>query len=296
MKAVAPGRHAKKAARRSDDLGRASDAVQKNRRFWQRISDSYEGSHESTLGKDDGRAWGFWRTPERDLRILGPVRGRRVLELGCGAARWSIGLRRHGAHPVGLDVSSAHLRHAARSIRQARLRFPLLVGDAERLPLQDESFDVVFCDWGAMTFCDPYRSVPEAARVLRPGGIFAFSTSSPFRFVCHDVRTDRIGRRLRHDYFDQHRVDFPDAVDYTLPYGEWIRLFRENGLVVERLIEPRGGPNRPTTYLSQSEKAWSAHFPLEAIWALRKEATDRRRRTGTGRKAHARPRPGRRHA
>lgn len=191
---------------------------------------------------------------------------------------------------MGLDLSSAHLKHAAGSMRAARVRYPVLLADAEVLPLRSESFDVVFCDWGAMSFCDPYRTVPEVARVLRPKGVFAFSTASPFRFAAHDLRTDRIGRTLLRDYFGLRSLDFPGGeVDYTLPYGDWVRLFRENDLEIERLIEPRGGRDRPSTYVTRSERSWSGHFPLEVIWGLRKAA-----RSGDG-KSHPRSRSGRRH-
>ena len=175
-------------------------------------------------------------------------------------------------------------------MRRARVRFPLLAGDAEHLPFRDGTFDIVFCDWGAISFCDPHRSVPEAARVLRFGGVLAFSTASPIRFISHDPRTDRIGRRLVRSYFGLHRVDFPnDEVDFTLPYGEWVQLFRANGFEIDRLIEPRGGSDRPTSYLTHGERAWSDHFPLEIIWRLRKGP-----RGGDG-KSHPRPRPQRRH-
>ncbi len=257
-------------ARASSSSPTASDAVRKNRRFWQSISASYERSHDLELRRHDGRAWGLWRIPEDELGLLGPVRGRRVLELGCGAGRWSIGLRRRGARPVGLDLSSAHLLHAAAAMRAARVRFPLMVADAESLPLRDATFDIVFCDWGAMSFCDPYRTVPEVARVLRPGGVFAFSTASPLQFLAHDLRTDRIGRTLLRDYFGLRRIDFPNEVDFTLPYGEWIGLFGENQLEIRVLIEPQGGRDRPSRYVSASERAWSGRFPMEIIWGLRK--------------------------
>ncbi len=270
----------------------STDAVAKNRRFWQSIAVRYERRHEPSLRRKDGEAWGFWRIPERELQLLGPVRGRRILELGCGAARWSIGLRRRGARPVGLDVSSARLRHAASVQRTERIWFPLIVGDAERLPFSSGKFDIVFCDWGAMTFCDPYRTVPEVARVLRSGGVFAFSTSSPLRHLFHNPRTERIGRRLLRGYFDLHRVDFADEVNFALPYGEWVRVFLANGFAIERLIEPRGGSSRPTTYLTRSERVWSGKFPLEMLWRLRRAGSGPARPHG---KAHGRARSRRSH-
>jgi len=217
-------------------------------------------------------AWGLWRVPESRLKALGDPRGRDILEIGCGAARWSIALARKGARAVGLDLSSAQLAHAARLVRRSGPRVRLVRGDAERLPFRASTFDLVFCDWGAMTFCDPYLTVPEAARVLRPGGRLVFSTSSPFRTVAQHRRTDRLGRRLLYDYFGMHRVEYPGEVNFQLPYGAWIQLFAKNDFVVESLAETRPGPGDKSTYLRPSESRWARHWPLEAIWRVRKLA------------------------
>src|SRR5665811_2471242 len=98
-----------------------------------------------------------------------------ILELGCGAAQWSIALALRGARPVGLDLSERQLEHARRLMAEAGVDFPLVHASAEAVPLPDATFDIVFCDFGAMTFADPYRTVPQATRLLRPGGLFAFS-------------------------------------------------------------------------------------------------------------------------
>ena len=64
------------------------------------------------LEKSGGMAWGVWQVPESELQVLGDVRDKDVLELGCGAAQWSIALARVGARPVGIDLSERQLDHA----------------------------------------------------------------------------------------------------------------------------------------------------------------------------------------
>ena len=152
-----------------------SKHVRKNRAMWEASSDSYEQLHAEALAGEKAMAWGMWRIPEEELHVLGEVAGKDILELGCGAARWSIALAQCGARPVGLDFSSRQLQHARRLMEESGVDFPLIEASAEEVPLPDASFDIVFCDWGAMTFCDPQRTVPEAERLLRSGGLFAFA-------------------------------------------------------------------------------------------------------------------------
>jgi SAM-dependent methyltransferase len=147
----------------------------RNRAAWDALSDEYEAQHGAALAATGGLAWGTSRAPESELGVLGDVDGKDVMELGCGAAQWSIALARRGARPVGLDVSGRQLEHARRLMTEAGIEFPLVHASADAVPLPDASFDIVFCDHGAMTFADPYRTVPEVARLLRPGGLFAFN-------------------------------------------------------------------------------------------------------------------------
>jgi ubiquinone/menaquinone biosynthesis C-methylase UbiE len=118
-------------------------------------------------------AWGVWQLPESELHVLGDVREKDVLELGCGAAQWSIALHALGARVTGLDNSSVQLEHARALMAQTGTEFPLVHASAETTPFADASFDVIFCDHGAMAFADPSRTVPEAARLLRAGGLLA---------------------------------------------------------------------------------------------------------------------------
>jgi ubiquinone/menaquinone biosynthesis C-methylase UbiE len=120
----------------------------------------------------------MWQLPESELRVLGDVAGKDVLELGCGAAQWSILLAREGARVVGLDYSERQLEHARASLTGAGVEVQLVHASAESLPFPDKSFDIVLADHGANRFVDPYAWVPEAARVLRRGGLLAFSEST----------------------------------------------------------------------------------------------------------------------
>ena len=250
----------------------SGDHVAQNRAAWDRISDDYQAAHVEQLGVDEV-VWGTWSIPERELGVLGDVAGKDLLELGCGAARFSIKLARLGARCVGVDVSPQQLAHARRAQRETGVEFPLVEANAEDVSLPDASFDVVFCDHGGMTWADPYRTVPEIARLLRPGGLLVFNMASPLVTICTDESSDGPTKELRRDYFGMHAVaDQPwEAIEFQLPYGEWIRLLTANGFDVEALIELRPPPDATTTF-DWIPLGWARRWPAENIWKARKRA------------------------
>jgi SAM-dependent methyltransferase len=246
-----------------------SRAARANRAAWDRDSDSYQEKHRGHLA---GAAWGVWQIPEDALGVLGDVTDKDVLEFGCGAARWSIALARRGARPVGLDNSERQLEHARAELEAAGVSFPLVHGSAEEMPFPDASFDVVFCDYGAMTFADPALTVPEVARVLRPGGVFAFSHETPLSWICWTAADDRPEPALQRDYFGMPPWEDPDGyVEFQLGYADWIALFRANGLAIEALVELRPAAGATSTYRDAEAREWARRWPHEEIWKLRKE-------------------------
>ncbi len=251
------------------DSSRAADALH-NRERWDAYADEYQGLHRETLGRPEPR-WGMWQIPEAELQILGDVAGKDVLEYGCGAAQWSILLAGLGARPVGMDNSARQLEHARQLLAEAGVDFPLVHASAGEAPFDDASFDVVFCDHGAMTFADPYATVPEAARLLRPGGLFAFSHTTPLSQLCWREDEEVIDPELHRSYFDLHRIAWQDEpIEFSLPQGDWIRLFGLNGLVVERLHEVQPPEGVESTYRSAEETEWARRWPMEQIWKVRK--------------------------
>ncbi len=242
-----------------------------NRERWDAQSDAYQARHGGQLDKSGGTAWGVWQIPEAELNVLGDVSGLDVLELGCGAAQWSISLARQGARMTGLDNSSRQLKHAREALAKAGLDFPLVHASAENTGLTDSSFDLVFCDYGAMTFTDPHNSVPEVARVLRPGGLFAFSALTPLVDLAWPVGTEEPGEQLVVDYFDGiRRLEEPgEPINFNLPYGEWIAVFRKHGFLIEDLIELRPPADATSSYRSESAREWARRWPMEHIWRVR---------------------------
>ena len=243
---------------------RSSRHERHNRVFWNADADDYQAAHGTAL-RAAPEAWGVWRIPESELRVLGDVEGLDVLEYGCGAAQWSVALAGRGARVIGLDLSIQQLTHAATAAREASARLPLVCASGEQVPCADGSFDLVFCDHGALSFCNPRRALPEVARVLRPGGRLVFSHPTIWPYLTYRRRADRVTTRLRRSYFGRARWAEPEGTfDFALPTGEWIRALRSAGFLIDDLVELRAPKGARSTY--GWDARWSRRWPAEEIW------------------------------
>jgi SAM-dependent methyltransferase len=214
--------------------------------------------------------WGIWNVPEADLQVLGDVAGSDVVELGCGTAYFSAWLSRRGARAVGIDPTPAQLATARSMQQRFDLHFPLVEASAEEVPLAGERFDLALSEYGASIWCDPYRWIPEAARLLRPGGRLVFLCNAAIMMLTAD-ELGFVGTELRRDYFGMHRFEWPDdhSVEFHIGYGAWIRLLRANGFTLETLIELQA-PAGAVPPLEHIPLGWAARWPSEEIWVARK--------------------------
>lgn len=247
------------------------DYATRNRAHWDAAAAAYQAEQGRQLVEAGGLAWGVWQIPESELHMLGDVAGRTTLELGCGAAQWSIGLARRGATAIGVDLSEEQLKEAWVAAREAGVALRLIHASAEAVPLPDASVDIAFCDWGALRFADPERVVPEAARLLRPGGLLAFSTASALMDLCWEDGAAAPGTQLLRAYFGLGRLDLESTVEFQRTDGEWVRLFRRSGFTIEALLELRPPEGAVTTFWEPEAYDWARSWPAEQIWRLRRE-------------------------
>jgi SAM-dependent methyltransferase len=235
------------------------ESARASRRWWDAGAADYQAEHGAFLGDADF-VWGPERLREADARLLGPVTGRRVLEVGCGAAQCSRWLRRQGAHVVAFDLSAGQLAHAAILNERTGVNVPLVLADAQRLPFADGSFDLVCSAYGAVPFvADSGGVMGEVARVLRPGGRWVFSTTHPFR-GCFLDDPGPGGLVVESSYFDRRAYVEQDGrgratyVEHHRTIGDRIREIVAAGLVVDDVVEPE--------WPDDLEEAWSQWSPL----------------------------------
>src|SRR5581483_3077772 len=108
-------------ARRETD---PATTVRANRGWWDGDADDYQAEHGAFLGDADF-VWCPERLREADAHLLGDVRGRDVLEVGCGAAMCARWLATRGARPIALDLSAGMLRHARAGNQRTGIAVPL---------------------------------------------------------------------------------------------------------------------------------------------------------------------------
>jgi SAM-dependent methyltransferase len=221
----------------------AEESTRASRRWWDADAEDYLAEHATFLG-DARFVWGPEGLSESDARLLGDVSGRRVLEVGCGAAQCSRWLLSQGADAVGLDVSAAMLRASRRIDRATGLAVPVVLGDASRLPFADASFDLACSAYGGVPFvADSAAVMREVARVLRPGGRWVFSVTHPIRW-CFPDDPGPDGLVARDSYFDRTPYVEQDGdgtasyVEHHRTVGDRVRDLVCAGLQLVDLVEP----------------------------------------------------------
>jgi SAM-dependent methyltransferase len=250
-----------------------SDDAKRNREDWTQANAAYTDARASDKWADDEITWGVFGIPEAGLDTLGEVSGLDVIELGCGTAYVSAWLARRGARPVGVDVTPAQLATARRCQEETGIVFPLVEASAEDVPLPAESFDLAVSEYGASIWCDPHRWIPEAHRLLRPGGRLWFFRNSTLSILCSPDE-GKPSEALLRPQRGLGRLEWPGelGVEWQLPHGELFRLLRRTGFDVLDLVElyaPDDAVDHP--YYDTFSAEWSRKWPVEEIWVAKKQ-------------------------
>lgn len=245
--------------------------VTQNVAYWTQKNADYTDAQGERAWAADEITWGVWGTPESQVDVIGDVQGLDVVELGCGTAYFSAWLAKRGARAVGVDPTTAQLDTARRLQAETGLEFPLVEATGEDVPLPDASFDLVLSEYGASIWADPYKWIPEAARLARPDARLIFLRNSTLQLLCMEM--EGVVEHLVRPQRGLNRVEWDDTgeVEFHLPHGELFELLRANGFGVERMIElyaPDGAQTHEHYNYVTAE--WARQWPSEEIWVARK--------------------------
>jgi ubiquinone/menaquinone biosynthesis C-methylase UbiE len=252
-------------------MSSAEHRIAANVAQWTKTNAEHTDADAARQWNDPALKWGVF---EAEDEWLGDAAGLDVVELGAGTAYISAKLARAGARPVAVDPTPAQLETARRMQRETGIEFPLVEAPAESVPLPDASFDVAVSEYGASLWADPRKWIPEAARLLRPGGRLLFLTNSVLAHLCTpDLDDAPVTNELQRPQFAPWEVEWEGyaGVEYHLSHGDWIRILRAGGFRIDALHElqaPEGARTHEYYFVTPAE--WARRWPGEDLWECTK--------------------------
>ena len=238
---------------------------------WTRANAEYTDARAELSWSQDEITYGVWRTAERELQVMPDVAGKEVVDLGCGTGYFCAHLKKAGAaRVVGVDPTPAQLATARRCEGKFGLGIEFVEAFAEDVPLPDASFDVVFSEYGASIWADPRKWIPEAARLLRPGGELFFLRNSTVSMLC--MALDGVTESLQRPQRELGKITWEDTgeIEFHPPAGELIAILGDAGFQVERLVELYAPADATThEYYKYVSAEWAKQWPAEEIWRAR---------------------------
>ena len=237
---------------------------------WDRLSTDYQRN----AGIDTASAhYGPDIPTEAELRLLGDLKGKRVLELGCGGAQCSITFARAGATAIGVDFSAEQLAHARKLCEAEEVRVELRQADMADLAfLRADSIDLAFSSYAFQYVEDLGRVFRQVHRVLKVGAPLVFSLPHPAWFPIDD--RGGVPVKISRSYFDRtpERYEW-EGVDFTAYHHTFADLYM--GLArasyrVDLVLEPEPTPGAPRSWFWREAMEW---VPPTLIIRARKEGS-----------------------
>lgn len=243
---------------------------------WNTLSEHYQ---ESVRISTYDIHYGALSYGENRLALIGPVKGKKVLEVGCGGGQNTIALARKGAEAVGVDPSKAQIAHACHLAKTCNADATFVTASAEGLPFTSEYFDVVLSSHAFEYVYDIEKAFTEVYRVLKVDSIFVLCTNHPyFIAVGYYLAEDPEEPEIR-DY-----LSWPETVTwdwlckekaikmwgYNRTLSQIVNPLIEKGFTLEKVVE-KGVED--VASMSEKEKA---EIPYLYEWGEKEYAIERK--------------------
>lgn len=233
-------------------------------KWWDETSVSYQVSSEIHT---KSAHYGPYAPDEAELNLLGDVKGKRILEIGCGGGQCSIAFTKKGAMCTGIDISEEQLRYAARLATQNKTKINFIRGNFQDLSqLKSKSFDVVFSAYALQYSPNLSEVSRQVNRILKRDGLFVFSFDHPFYLLINPI-----SKKLTKSYFDTGRDELVETsrdktkhkfVFYRVKIGDIYDALVDSGFSVEKIIEPLSLSRKQTAW---TRGPWKKIYPKETV-------------------------------
>ncbi len=181
------------------------------------------------------------------LNLLGNLHGKSLIDIGCGPGNYSVEFAKRGANVLSIDLSQKMLDKARNDAKMADVKLMLQKTDAHSIPCRDNSFDVAVIILAVVN----EKTVKEAARVLKPGGLLLISDTHPTLEAKGRWKSNKIGTpRIIEDYFSREKKKWQINYDtehtitleyYTQTIEQCVNMIADAGFKILRIVEPKPG-------------------------------------------------------
>jgi len=234
--------------------------------WWDETSESYQKS--STISTRSAH-YGPYSPDESTLNLLGKVKGKRILEIGCGGGQCSIAFAKQGAICTAMDLSHQQLEYAKKLAQKNKVDINFFQGNFQNLnKIKSSSMDIVFSAYALQYSPDLSIVFKQVYRVLKKNGILAFSFDHPFFAIINPTNhkiVDSYYNTGKH-VITQTWVDksVHPFVYYRVKMSDIFNALQKANFLVERIIEPMTFKNQT----AWTKGRWKNNYPKKMVELL----------------------------
>ena len=209
------------------------------KKWWEEASQYYQ--KESKISTKSAH-YGPYSPTEDKLRLLGNIKGKKILEIGCGGGQCSIAFAKKGAKCIGVDISEEQLKYAKKLAQREKVNIEFRLGSFQNLSgIESQSHDIVFSAF-ALQYSPNLNGVfRQVYRILKKKGLFVFSLEHPLYQII-DYKTKKIFTNYKTEKIEKIEI-WPDGskhkfIIYNRKISDLFNALVEGGFVIEKIIEP----------------------------------------------------------